>query len=111
MLSTHYSQLTEGQKKLAMGHLDRLGRKEDVTKSWRCLGLNGEACVFGLAASGGPAKWRMGKTCIFCDQDGLEEKCKTKAGKTEFGQHAVCAWEKNPGRRRLRSACRPASKR
>ena len=39
--------------------------------------------VFGLAASGGPAKWRMGKTCIFCDQDGLDEKCKSKAGKTE----------------------------
>ena len=83
MLSTHYSHLTEDQKKLAMEHLERLGRKDDVMKPWRCPGRKGEACVFALAASAAPAQGQAGKTCIFCNEKDLGEKCKTKAGKTE----------------------------
>ena len=81
MLNTHYSKLTEEQKKKAMDHLKHLHRDGDVDRPWRCPGLKGEPCVFGLAASGGPSQSRKTKHCIFCDPEQLAMQMSNLEGK------------------------------
>ena len=45
-----------------------------------CMGEDGTRCVFSRARPGHPAVARMGKTCLWCDQDSLQRLLSTKLG-------------------------------
>ena len=50
--------------------------RAQVAKATRCVGLDGEACVFGLSLRGDRARTLgQSSTCDFCDRAKLAEKC------------------------------------
>ena len=57
----------------------------ELTK--RCVGFNGERCIFALSQRGGQAHTMKKKTrCLFCDTSALPDKCKTERGRSQVRQ-------------------------